>query len=162
MNMTAAQGRKNRWTSVIAGLASLCFLTFTSGLYLRYHWHLDDWQSHPALSPPDGESHRGDKRLPPIRDQRILDELSRRFRGLQGEDDFEVRQEYFLRLLDHYLFEKNRLVGMTRQEVESIFGLGTSFTGLQPGRLMWDGGRDSLFVDVEKDRVTQAGYVMGY
>jgi hypothetical protein len=53
-----------------------------------------------------------------IKDPRVLKELSRRFRAakplrlvekggrvtVRGADDFERRQEYLLRLLDHYWF----------------------------------------------------------
>src|SRR5204863_9801652 len=52
-----------------------------------------------------------------INDQRVLDELSRRFKASIGAD----RQEYFRRLLDHYL-DKERLKGKTLAEVEGIFG----------------------------------------
>jgi hypothetical protein len=153
-------------------VALLALLVIVAALLAGPHLYpgrQGDWQSHPALIPPDGKSHRGDKRTPPIADQRVLDELSRRFRATKelsldgkGAEDFEIRQEYFLRLLDHYLFEKNRLKGMTRVQVEAIFGPGSKCFDGTPGRLEWSAGRDSLCIDVKDGRVTQAMYVMGY
>jgi hypothetical protein len=150
------------------------------------HWNPDggglkerksDWRSHPALAEPDGQSHRhgrmlGDK----INDPRVLDELSRRFRAtrelrfvksgdawkLEGGGDFEYRQEYFLRLLDYYWFSKDRLTGMTRHKIESIFGPGGLERSQRSGRLSWSAGRDMLIADIENNRVVDAQYVMGY
>ncbi len=94
----------------------------------------DGWEGHPALAEPDGRSRRGDKAVAAdAGDPRVLAELSRRFRqtkplqltpqgDVRGAEDFERRQEYLLRLLDYYWFSKPRLVGMTRVEVEAIFG----------------------------------------
>jgi hypothetical protein len=81
---------------------------------------------------------------------------------LQGGEDFEARQEYFLRLLDHYLFAEDRLTGMTRERVEAIFGPGQPSPDGNPGRLVWNAGRDCLCIDVEDGRVRQAMYLMGY
>ena len=85
----------------------------------------DSWKNHPALAEPDGKSHRGDKMVAAdIKDQRVLNELGRRYKatkrlrvnpdGISGAEDFEKRQEYLLRLLDHYWFSEQRIVGMTR------------------------------------------------
>lgn len=71
----------------------------------------DDWKSHPALRPPDGKRHRGDPMVAgDIDDIRVLEELSRRFKMTRDP-------EYFLRLLDYYLFSKNRLVGLSLLEI---------------------------------------------
>jgi hypothetical protein len=137
-----------------------------------------DWRSHPALTVPDGRSHRHGKILvgDNVNDPRVLAELSRRFRAtkelafikvgndwkLRGEQDFEIRQEYFLRLLDHYWFSKDRLTGMTRQQIESLFGPGGLDPGRRSGRLQWSAGRDMLLADIENNRVLGAQYVMGY
>jgi hypothetical protein len=107
-----------------------------------------------------------------IDDQRVLAELSRRFRrtkplelvsqrgqaAVRGAEDFESRQEYLLRLLDHYLFSKQRLVGMTRVEVEGIFG------PLEPNRdqASLSAGRDKLHLWFKEGRVSSAYYAMGY
>jgi hypothetical protein len=138
----------------------------------------DDWRSHPALAAPDGRSHRhgrvlvGDK----IDDPRVLAELSRRFRAtqelrfatmgdawkLEGERDFEIRQEYFLRLLDFYWFSMDRLTGMPRHKIEAIFGPGGLDPSRKSGRLSWSAGRDVLIADIENNRVIGVQYVMGF
>jgi hypothetical protein len=133
----------------------------------------DDWKKHPALAEPDGESHRGDKMIAAeIKDPRVLIELSRRFREAKplrivekdgkevvvGAKDFEKRQEYLLRLLDYYWFSKQRLVGMTRVEVEQIFGP----LGADPERVFIFAGRDTFCIRFKDRRVSEAFYSMGY
>jgi len=132
-----------------------------------------EWKKHPALAEPDGRSHRGDRPLAAnIDDPRVLAEISRRFRktaplrftrkrgvtGIEGERDFERRQEYFPRLLDHYWFSKQRLLGMSRPAVERIFGP----LGNNPHRAEVRGGRDSLHLTCQRGRVTGAFHVTGY
>lgn len=116
-----------------------------------------DWRSHPALAEPDGHRHRGDKMVGhTVDDPRVLGELSRRFKMTRN-------YEYFLRLLDYYYFNENRLVGMTQSQVEEIFGPGDpdrDFPGVQ--RLRWAVLPDFLFVTLEDDRVVSASYIMGY
>lgn len=129
----------------------------------------DSWKNHPALAEPDGTSHRGDKMVAAdIKDERVLDELSRRYKatkrfrinpdGISGADDFERRQEYLLRLLDHYWFSKERLVGMTRAQVENIFGP----LGGDPARAYISAGRDIMCLRFHEGRLVGACYVMGY
>jgi hypothetical protein len=114
---------------------------------------------HPALAPPDGESRRGGPMVAAdVADPQVLDELSRRYRT---ERDFERKQEYFLRLLDHYLFSRDRLTGMNRAEIERIFGPGTE-SEEKAGRLAWQGGRDSLLVDFKDGTAAGAAYIMGF
>jgi hypothetical protein len=137
----------------------------------------DNWLAHPALRPPDGQSRRAARTVgDDIQDSRVLAELSRRFLAtkeftfvktgdrweLQGSNDFETRQEYFLRLLDYYLFSKDRLTGMTRKRIEGVFGPGCLEEGVMNGRLSWDAGRDSLIADIENGRVVDVQYIMGY
>jgi hypothetical protein len=132
-----------------------------------------DWRNHPALAEPDGQSHRGGKMVAAdITDPRVLKELSRRYRELKplriverdgktivlGAEDFEKRQEYLLRLLDYYWFSKQRLVGMTRTEVEAIFGP----LGNDAGQAHVAAGRDTLCLWFQGGRVTGAFYAMGY
>jgi hypothetical protein len=107
-----------------------------------------------------------------IDDPRILLELSRRFRRTEplrlvrqggettvaGAEDFEMRQEYLLRLLDYYWFSKPRLVGMTREEVEGVFGP----LGPVAGRASISAGRDTLCLWFKGGRVSDAFYAMGY
>jgi hypothetical protein len=130
----------------------------------------DKWKSHPALAEPDGRSHRGDQMVAAdVGDPRVLAELSRRFRQTQplqltpqgavrGAEDFERRQEYLLRLLDYYWFSKPRLVGMTRAEVEAIFGP----LGRDTKRADIPAGRDVLHLWFREGRVSGAFYAMGY
>jgi len=114
---------------------------------------------HAALAIPDGESRRGGPWVgADIDDPRVLEELSRRYRA---EEDFERRQEYFLRLLDYYLFSRDRLAGKSRPEIERIFGPGSSDEH-HSNRLAWGGGRDSLIVDFENGVAVGAIYIMGY
>jgi hypothetical protein len=77
---------------------------------------------------------------------------------LVGEEDFEKRQEYFLRLLDYYWFSKPRLVGMTRAEVEQVFGR----LGADSERAFISAGRDTLCLWFKDGRVSGAFYAMGY
>ena len=115
---------------------------------------------HPALAVPDGESHRGGPMVgADIDDPRVLDELSRRYRT---EKDFERKQEYFLRLLDHYLFSRDRLTGMTRVEIERIFGPPMDSDEEVSNRREWKGGRDYLVVDFKDDIAVQVMHIMGY
>jgi hypothetical protein len=133
----------------------------------------EQWKNHPALAEPDGHSHRGDRMVAAdIHDPRIVRELSRRYRQTEplrlvqqggettvlGAEDFERRQEYLLRLLDFYWFSKPRLVGMSRAEVEGIFG------PLRPnaGRASISAGRDTLYLWFKEGRVSDAFYAMGY
>ncbi len=133
----------------------------------------DSWKKHPALTEPDGKSHRGDKMVAEeIKDPRVLKELGRRFRETkalrvvekngkriaEGSEDFEKRQEYLLRLLDHFWFSKQRIVGMQRTEVEEIFGP----LGNNPERAFVSGGRDTFCVWLKDGRVSGAYYTMGY
>jgi hypothetical protein len=133
----------------------------------------EGWKDHPALAEPDGRSHRGDRMVAAgIDDPRVLLELSRRFRRTEplrlvrrggettvsGAEDFERRQEYLLRLLDYYWFSKPRLVGMTRAEVEVVFGP----LGAVAGRASISAGRDALCLWFKGGRVTSAFYAMGY
>ncbi|MEQ8787507.1 MAG: hypothetical protein RIC55_14480 [Pirellulaceae bacterium] len=119
----------------------------------------DSWKKHPALAEPDGRSHRGDKMVAAeIEDPRVLKELSRRFRATRkGFEDFELRQEYLLRLLDYYYFSKRRIVGMKRTEVEEIFGP----LGGGPDRAFVSGGRDRFVLWFKDGRVSGAYYAMG-
>ena len=133
----------------------------------------DSWKKHPALAEPDGTSHRGGKMVAAeIKDPRVLKELGRRFRETkmlrvvekdgkritEGTEDFEKRQEYLLRLLDHLWFSKQRIVGMKRTEVEEIFGP----LGDNPDRAFVSGGRDTLCLWFKDGRVSGAYYAMGY
>jgi hypothetical protein len=107
-----------------------------------------------------------------IDDPRILAELSWRYRrtnplelvprrgevAVRGAEDFERRQEYLLRLLDYYWFGKQRLVGMTRVEVEGIFGP----LGPDTERASISAGRDKLHLWFKDGRVSSAYYAMGY
>jgi len=175
--MNTEQWRYNTtWLRALLARLSLMSLILILGCGLKER--KGDWRSHPALAEPDGKSHRngrvlvGDK----ITDPRVLTELSRRFRAtkelafnkvgddweLEGEEDFEIRQEYFLRLLDYYWFSKDRLTGMTRDKIESIFGPGGLDPGQKSGRLIWSAGRDELIADIENNRVVDAQYVMGF
>jgi hypothetical protein len=129
----------------------------------------DRWKNHPALAEPDGHSHRGDKMVAAdIDDPRVLAELARRFKqteplrvtraGVRGDADFERRQEYLLRLLDHYWFAKPRLLGMTWAEVDAVFGP----LGPPAGRASVSAGRDTLYLWFAGGRVSGAYYAMGY
>ena len=114
---------------------------------------------HPALAIPDGKSHRGGREIAAdLEDPAVLAELGRRYRV---EKDFERRQEYFLRLLDHFLFSRDRLSGMTRGQVEQVFGPGTPESAAHH-RWSWQGGRDRLLLDFHGDLVISAQYAMGY
>jgi hypothetical protein len=107
-----------------------------------------------------------------IDDQRVLMELSRRFRQtkplqlvkrgdtceVSGAEDFEKRQEYLLRLLDYYWFSKQRVLGMTRSEVEAVFGP----LGANPDEAFVSGGRDTFAIWFKKGRVSDAYYAIGY
>jgi hypothetical protein len=75
-----------------------------------------------------------------------------------GAGDFERRQEYLLRLLDHYWFSAPRLAGMSRAEVAGIFGP----LGGDLGRAVVSAGRDTFCLRFEGGRVSGAFYVMGY
>jgi hypothetical protein len=154
---------------LLLAIVSAGFVAFRSQRNLG-HYQLDEgWTNHAAIAEPDGLSHRGDKLVATdINDQRILNELSRRFRatnrlrinlqGVAGAEDFEKRQEYLLRLLDYYWFSKQRLMGMTRSEVEGIFGpLGTD-----PTRADISGGRDTFCLWFNEGRLISAFYSMGY
>jgi hypothetical protein len=144
---------------IAALLGAFHLICAGSGCYRR-NADDDSWRRHPALSEPDGKSHRFDRTLPKIDDPRILTELSRRFRDT-GTDDFERRQEYLLRLLDYYYFDDpNRLVGKAPMEVERIFGPGER--GVIPDTLEWSGGRDTFVVYFKKGRATGAWYAVGY
>jgi hypothetical protein len=115
---------------------------------------------HPALAVPDGESHRGGPWVgADIDDPRVLDELSRRYRT---EKDFERDQEYFLRLLDYYLFSRDRLTGKTRVEIERIFGPPMDPDEEDSNRCEWKGGRDYLVVDFKDGIAVGAFHIMGY
>jgi hypothetical protein len=129
----------------------------------------DSWKTHPALAEPDGKSHRGDQMVAAdMKDQRVLDELSRRYKatqglrvtpdGISGGEDFEKRQEYLLRLLDHYWFSDKRLLGMTRAQVEKIFGP----LGNDPARAYISGGRDTMCFWFHDGRLFGAFYAIGY
>ncbi|MCZ7647193.1 MAG: hypothetical protein M5U26_18380 [Planctomycetota bacterium] len=133
----------------------------------------DAWKKHPALAEPDGGSGRGGKMVAAdIKDPRILKELSRRFRATRpmrieekdgktrvvGAEDFERRQEYLLRLLDYYWFSQERLKGMTRAEVEEIFGP----LGGNGASASIHAGRDTFYIAFEDGRVSHAFYAMGY
>jgi hypothetical protein len=163
------------------GRAVLLFLAFVLGLRFCLSAVTaqaervtdESWRLHPALAEPDGESHRGDKMVAAeVKDPRVLKELSRRFCAAKplrlvekdgrvtvcGAEDFERRQEYLLRLLDHYWFSKRRLVGMTRAEVEQVFGP----LGADPERPEIAGGRDIFCIWFKDGRVSGAFYSMGY
>ncbi|HEY7427975.1 MAG TPA: hypothetical protein VH682_27325 [Gemmataceae bacterium] len=132
-----------------------------------------NWKNHPVLAEPDGQSHRGGKMVAAdINDPRVLAELIRRFRqttplelveqgdtiDVRGAEDFEKRQEFFLRLLDYYWFSKPRLIGMTWVEVDKIFGpLGPVAKGASISA-----GRDTLYLWFKEGRVHGAYYAMGY
>ena len=138
----------------------------------------EDWRQHPALAEPDGRSGRGGKMVVAnIRDPRVLAELSRRFLQttalgftadgkLTGVGDFERRQEYLLRLLDHYYFSDNtRLVGKTPAQVERIFGPGGDRLAAETqasASMSWPAGRDTFIVYFEKGIAKGAFYAMGY
>ena len=158
--------------SLVLLIGALFFLAAQKGI--RQSAPLDNaWKNHPALAKPDGQSHRGGKMIAArISDPRILAELSKRFRqteplqlvankgkvAVSGGEDFERRQEYLLRLLDYYWFSRPRLVGMTRAQVEEIFG------PLRPEaeRAYITGGRDTFYLWFKKGRVSDAFYAMGY
>jgi hypothetical protein len=94
-----------------------------------------------------------------IEDSRVLSELSRRFRE-------SGNHEYFLRLLDYYLFSSNKLRGITREQIEGIFGPGKTPQHMKPSEggslLTWDVPPDSLTVEIKDGRVAWAFYVMGF
>jgi len=122
-------------------------------------------ESNPALSPPDGISHRGDKmvgdNLTDLKDVAALGMLYREAKG------FEIRQEYFLRLLDHFWFSQQRFTGMKLAEIEQVFGPGKpdKYAGNQKPNvtcLEWSGGRDLIKVWFEGEKATGAAYIMGY
>ena len=121
--------------------------------------------SHPALSPPDGVSHRGGKM---VGDSLTKWEDVVAFGKLyQTTKEFEVRQEYFLRLLDYFWFSKRRIIGMKRTDIESVFGKGhpqpiRDSKNPTSTRLAWSGGRDSILIWFENDTATGAFYAMGY
>ena len=156
----------SRWTSVllvVLSIATYATLPFPiqelrNGIAKATS---DEWKGHPALVHPTGQSGRGGPMVATeIDDIRVLKELSRRFRESKtrnSEDrlNFEIRQEYLLRLLDYLWFDKQRIIGMSRIEVEQIFGHlnGSSVSG----------GRDCFFLDFdERGRVSGAFYAMGY
>jgi hypothetical protein len=127
-----------------------------------------EWKNHPALAEPDGRSHRGGNMVASeINDRRILLELSRRFRQTQtlqlvqqggktitqGTEDFERRQEYLLRLLDYYWFSKQRLLGMTWAEVETVFGP----LGPKGERAYVSAGRDTLCLWFREESAVAGG-----
>ncbi len=115
--------------------------------------------THPALARPDGKSHRGDTMVGnTLTDPTALQELGRLY---QKEKAFEARQEYLLRLLDYYLFSQNRLKGMKKHEVESVFGP-TQYEDKNPSRVSYSGGRDSLVIDYKDNIVSYAQYIMSY
>jgi hypothetical protein len=153
--------------SAIAFAGFLVLRSVVSGL--GHDQQNESWRNHPVLLEPDGYSHRGGKMVAPeIKDERILAELSRRYKatrplritndGMTGAEDFERRQEYLLRLLDYYWFSEKRLVGMTRAEVERIFGP----VETELDRAYVRGGRDALCLWFKEGRVTGAYYAMGY
>jgi hypothetical protein len=110
------------------------------------------WKNHPALAPLDGKFQRTRKMVAAdVKDRRVLEELSRLFRQTGDE-------EYFLRLLDYYYFEKFRLLGMPRKKVAEIFGP----LGSDPDRAWISGGRDSLGLGFENGCVTSATYIIGF
>jgi len=132
----------------------------------------DEAEAHGVLLPPDGKSHRGDKMVGDKATAEELKELSERYKTLtmkmanagqvmNAMPYFENQQEYFLRLLDYYLFSKNRLVGMTRREIEDIFGSRQAEDGPRFS-LTWRGGRDTLKAVFENGRVKTAMYSMGF
>jgi hypothetical protein len=157
-----------------SGLAAASALTLLAGAaWAKPAPSRRDWRLHPALAEPDGRSHRGDRMAAAnVDDPRVLAELSRRFRAteplrltrrgqdptIRGAGDFERRQEYFLRLLDHYWFSKQRLVGMDRRAVVRIFGP----LGDRPDRGQVSAGRDTLYLSFANGRVTGGFYSMGY
>lgn len=139
------------------------------------------WRQHPALADPDDRSHRGGKMVAAdIDDPRVLVELSRRFKAADAADrsedtrgwlhkgrNFQLRQEYLLRLLDYYHFSQDRLTGKTKTEVEAIFGPGNRLKfGADPAEqddmLAWQAGRDTFIVYLDGQRVTGTYYAMGY
>ena len=65
---------------------------------------------------------------------------------------------FFLTWLPYY-FEKERLRGMTRQEVEQVFG---PLILSDHGSLYISAGRDSLYFEFQGNRVSSAVYVMGF
>jgi hypothetical protein len=115
----------------------------------------DSWRKHPALTPPDDpvRPRGGPKVADKIDDARILFELSRRFKATRD-------QEYFLRLLDYYGFRGERLVGMTRGQVEGIFGTGPK--QFADGQLHVPGGRDIFVVYFKDGHAIGAYYAIGY
>jgi len=77
---------------------------------------------HPALLPPDGQSHRGDKLVGhTLKGSEDLLALGKLYQDAKRS---ELRQEYFLRLLDYYWFSEQRLIGMKRSDIEKVFGAG--------------------------------------
>jgi hypothetical protein len=121
------------------------------------------WRQHPALAKPDGQSGRGGRMVAAdVDDPRFLAELSRQFRQAYA-GNLETEQEYFLRLLDYYVFTKKRLVGMTRAEVDAIFGpLHVDAKDGSPDAGFINGGRDALQVGFVNGRVSGTNYSMGY
>ena len=85
----------------------------------------------------------------------------------QAAEGFEIRQEYFLRLLDYFWFSQQRVNGMKRVDIETVFGKGRpepirDNKNPTATRLGWSGGRDSILIWFENDKATGAFYVMGY
>lgn len=121
--------------------------------------------SPPALQPPDGKSHRGDKMVgDQLTDPKDIAALGKLYREAK---DFEIRQEYFLRLLDYFWFSKERLIGMKQTDIEEVFGPGKAekyFHDQTPNitSLLWSGGRDYIQVSFKDGKATGAAYVMGF
>ena len=118
---------------------------------------------HPALLPPDGQSHRGDRM---IGDTLNKDEVLKLGKLYQYATGFEERQEYFLRLLDYFWFSERRFIGMTRADIEKVFG-SAQFNPAQdnnpkPSRLEWAGGRDRILITFNGDIAANAYYVTGF
>jgi hypothetical protein len=152
------------------GVVVAAFAILPSQEKVQRHLLAEGWMHHPALAEPDGRSHRCDRMVAAdIQDSRVLAELSSRFRQtepmqltpdgeIRGTRDFERRQEYLLRLLDYYWFGKPRLIGMSRAEVEAIFGP----VGEDAKRAKIPAGRNTLHLWFKDGRVSGAFYAMGY
>lgn len=115
----------------------------------------ENWRNHPALDDSVWRGRVGEMHVAAdIQDPRIIAEISRRYR-------LQRQEKYFERLVQHYWNdnEQPRLLGMTRAEVENIFGPIS-----ESGTHFWidGGGRDGLQVWFKEGRVTGAYHVMGY
>jgi hypothetical protein len=86
--------------------------------------------------------------------------------------EFEIKQEYFLRLLDYFIFSRDRskgdgFKGMRLEEIETIFGKSHAEplegeTETTSTRFGWAGSRDSVLVWFKDGIATGGAYIQGF